>query len=176
MKLFSFQNKAGTLSTERFELIYKTYYSRLFYYSFQFISDEDTAKDIVNDVFEKIWLQRKEIKEETISSFLYKLVQNRCIDYLRHKKAEQQYAELYELIAAETPEDNELYELRLLKIEKIISNLKEPTKGIFTLCYYHNKKYAEVAKAYNISSSAIKKHIMKVLKLLREEFEVKKTD
>ena len=46
------------MSDEDFEIIYKTYYSRLYYYTFQFITDEENSKDIVNDVFEKIWIQR----------------------------------------------------------------------------------------------------------------------
>lgn len=91
MTIFHFSNKNRTLSDEDFEIIYKTYYSRLYYYTFQFITDEENSKDIVNDVFEKIWIQRHELKLETLSSYLYTLVRNRCLDYLRHKKVEQQY-------------------------------------------------------------------------------------
>lgn len=53
MTIFHFSNKNRTLSDEDFEIIYKTYYSRLYYYTFQFITDEENSKDIVNDVFEK---------------------------------------------------------------------------------------------------------------------------
>ena len=35
-----------------------------------------------------------------------------------------------------------------------------------------NKKYAEVAQEYHISSSGIKKHVMKVLRLIRREFDI----
>ena len=87
MTIFHFSNKNRTLSDEDFEIIYKTYYSRLYYYTFQFITDEENSKDIVNDVFEKIWIQRHELKLETLSSYLYTLVRNRCLDYLRHKKS-----------------------------------------------------------------------------------------
>ena len=38
-----------------FEQLYKANYARLYYYAFQFISDAETCKDIVNDVFEKTW-------------------------------------------------------------------------------------------------------------------------
>lgn len=55
---------------------------------------------------------------------------------------------------------------------KIIEKLGEPTKGIFIQCYFQNKKYAEVAQEYHISSSGIKKHVMKVLRLIRREFDI----
>lgn len=174
MKNSNSKNNSTGLSKEKFETVYKTYYSRLFYYCFQFISDEDIAKDIVNDVFEKIWAQRNELKEETLGIYLYRLVRNKCIDFLRHKKIEQQYSELYELIACEYNDDSDLYEYRISKIERIISDLKEPTKSIFTKCYFQDKKYAEVADEYHISKNAVKKHIMKVLRLIREQFEINK--
>ena len=170
MTIFHFSNKNRTLSDEDFEIIYKTYYSRLYYYTFQFITDEENSK--VNDVFEKIWIQRHELKLETLSSYLYTLVRNRCLDYLRHKKVEQQYADLYDLISQKEFDDSELYEYRMSRIEKIIEKLGEPTKGIFIQCYFQNKKYAEVAQEYHISSSGIKKHVMKVLRLIRREFDI----
>lgn len=117
MTIFHFSNKNRTLSDEDFEIIYKTYYSRLYYYTFQFITDEENSKDIVNDVFEKIWIQRHELKLETLSSYLYTLVRNRCLDYLRHKKVEQQYADLYDLISQKEFDDSELYEYRMSRIE-----------------------------------------------------------
>lgn len=172
MTIFHFSNKNRTLSDEDFEIIYKTYYSRLYYYTFQFITDEENSKDIVNDVFEKIWIQRHELKLETLSSYLYTLVRNRCLDYLRHKKVEQQYAALYDLISQKEFDDSELCEYRMSRVEKIIEKLGEPTKSIFIQCYFQNKKYAEVAQEYHISSSGVKKHVMKVLRLIRKEFDI----
>lgn len=173
MKIFRFPN-TSRLSEERFETVYRAYYSRLYYYCFQFISDTEASKDIINDVFEKLWTQRHELKEETLSTFLYTLVRNKCLDYIKHKKVEQQYTELYKLITYEEPDEYELYEQQISQIEKIISDLDEPTKSIFTKCYSLNKKYAEVAEEYNISTNGVKKHIMKVLRLIRGKFETKK--
>ena len=43
--------KKHLLSEENFEIVYKNYYSRLYYYSFQFIADEETSKNILKYVF-----------------------------------------------------------------------------------------------------------------------------
>lgn len=166
--------KKHLLSEENFEIVYKNYYSRLYYYSFQFIADEETSKDIVNDVFERIWLQRNELKIETLALYLHTLVRNRCLDYLKHKKVEQKYEELYSIIMKqEVSDDLDLYESQMVRIEKVISELGEPTKSIFTKCYFQNKKYTEVAQEHQISISGVKKHIMKVLRLIRMEFNIK---
>ena len=162
--------------TYSFEQIYKENYARLYYYAFRFITDEDTCKDIVNDVFEKAWQNFGKLNPETASAYLYAQVRNRCIDHLRHQQVEEQYADFYRAITEEdmdtSPDEREE---RLQRIEAFIEQLKDPTKTILKECYYENKKYQEVAEDFGISTNGVKKHIMKALKMLREEFGIRKT-
>lgn len=161
--------------TYRFERMYKENYARLYYYAFRFLTDEEACKDVVNDVFEKVWQQFDELKAETSSAFLYTQVRNRCIDRLRHQQVEEQYAELYRALSEDVSEIRaDEREERLARIEKTIANLTDPTKTILKQCYYENKKYQEVADEFGISVSGVKKHIVKALKILREEFGIKK--
>lgn len=161
--------------TYSFEQLYKENYARLYYYAFRFITDEETCKDIVNDVFEKAWQNFGKLNPETASAYLYAQVRNRCIDYLRHQKVEEQYADFYRAITEEdmdtSPDEREE---RIRRIEAFIEQLKDPTKTILKECYYENKKYQEVAENFGISTSGVKKHIMKALKMLREEFGIRK--
>lgn len=161
--------------TDRFERMYKENYIRLFYYAFRFLTDEEACKDVVNDVFEKAWQQFDELKTETASAYLYAQVRSRCIDRLRHQQVEEQYAELYRALSEDVFEIRaDEREERLARIEKTIASLTDPTKTILKECYYENKKYQEVADEFGISVSGVKKHIMKALRLLREEFGIKK--
>ena len=170
MAIFHFQKHRNTISKELFESVYRDYYTRLYYYSFQFVEDSELSKDIVNDVFEKLWTQRDELRTETLSTYLYTLVRNKCLDYLRHEKVEERYADLYETVTSDDQEDMDVYEERMQRIERILADLTEPTKSIFMACYFRNKKYAEVAEDFHMSTNGIKKHIMKVLRLIRKEF------
>lgn len=157
--------------TYHFEQLYRENYVRLYYYAFRFITDEEVCKDIVSDVFEKAWWHFEDLKPETATSYLYVQTRNRCIDYLRHRQVEEQYADFYRIV---TEEDAGIapgeMEERVRHIEKFIEQLKDPTKTILKECYFDNKKYQEVAEEFGISIHGIKKHIMKALRLLREEF------
>lgn len=157
--------------TSRFEQLYKENYARLYYYAFRFITDEEVCKDIVNDVFEKAWLHFEDLKPDTATSYLYVRTRNRCIDHLRRRQVEEQYADFYRIV---TEEDADIapdeMEERVQRIEKCIEQLKDPTKTILKECYFDNKKYQEVAEEFGITIHGIKKHIMKALRLLREEF------
>lgn len=158
-----------------FEQLYKGNYARLYYYAFQFISDTETCKDIVNDVFEKTWNLYESLQQETITAYLYANVRNKCIDHLRHSLVKEQYAEFYKAVTQEEA-DNGFGEReeRIARIEKVIEELTDPTQTILKECYYENKKYQEVADEFGMSINGVKKHIMKALRLIREEFGVKK--
>ena len=158
-----------------FEQLYKANYARLYYYAFQFISDAETCKDIVNDVFEKTWNLYESLQQETITAYLYANVRNKCIDHLRHSLVKEQYADFYKAVTQEEA-DNDFSEReeRIARIEKVIEELTDPTKTILKECYYENKKYQEVADEFGISTNGVKKHIMKALRLIREEFGIKK--
>ena len=107
------------------------------------------------------------MKPETATAYLYVQTRNRCIDYLRHRQVEEQYADFYRIV---TEEDTDTFpdemEERVQRIEKIIEQLTDPTKTILKECYFDNRKYQEVADKFGISISGVKKHIMKALRLL----------
>ena len=44
-----------TNSISAFENVYKTYYIRMYHYAYGFINDMDASKDVVSDVFSKLW-------------------------------------------------------------------------------------------------------------------------
>lgn len=163
------------LKIHRFEQLYKENYARLYYYAFRFITDEEVCKDMVNDVFEKAWQNFESLRPETAAAYLYAQTRNRCIDYWRHRQVEEQYSDFYRIV---TEEDTDIapdeMEERMQRIEAIIEQLTDPTKTILKECYFNNKKYQEVAEKFGISIHGVKKHIMKALRLLREEFGVRR--
>lgn len=163
-----------TENKDGFEQLYKDNYARLYYYAFQFISDAEICKDIINDVFENAWNQFDSLRQEPLSSYLYTSVRHKCIDHLRHSLVEAQYADFYRTIIHEEADiDFSEREERIARIEKVIEELTDPTKTILKECYYENKKYREVAEEFGISTNGVKKHIMKALKRIREEFGIK---
>ena len=59
---------------------------------------------------------------------------------------------------------------RLERVQKVINSLSPQTRKVLEGCYFSGKKYVEVGNELGISVNTVKKHIMKVLNLLREEF------
>lgn len=91
------------MKTDHFEQLYWGNYARLYYYAFRFVADEEACRDIVNDVFEQAWKDREQLQEATAVACLYTRTRNRCIDYLRHRQVEQQYATFLRTLTSEDP-------------------------------------------------------------------------
>lgn len=158
------------MKKKSFDILFRELYTPLYYYALQIVRDVEVSKDIASDAFEHIWMKRRDIEEATAKSYLYVYVRNKSIDHLRHMQTREQYrrffTELTELsVQMEYKEQDE----RMQGIENAMSKLTPHTKHILEECYVQRKKYKEVAEEMNISVSAVRKHIVKALKLIREE-------
>ena len=66
-----------------FEQIFMEYYPRLATFAGKFVPDE-TAEDIVQECFLKIW-ENPHIELRNVSSLLFTMVRNACLNELRHR-------------------------------------------------------------------------------------------
>lgn len=60
-------------------------------------------------------------------------------------------------------------EERVRRMERCLERMTDPTRSIVKQCYYDGKKYREVARERGITPDGVKKHIVKALRMLREE-------
>ena len=72
---------------QSFDYFFRRYYAALCFFAQSIIHHTEDAKDIVQDCFIKLWDEAAiEEKTDTVKSFLYTMVRNRCIDFVRKQK------------------------------------------------------------------------------------------
>ncbi len=159
---------------KEFDVLFKTYYSRLYCYAFHIINDLEASKDITSDAFEYLWLHFSEIKATTAKSYLYAYAHSKSIDYLRKLCIHKEYTKYVELTADDV--DNHFCEFdeRIMMIRKVMDKLPVNTRHILEECYIRRKMYKEVAEELDISVNTVKKHIVKALRLIRLEMSEKR--
>ena len=141
------------------------------YHAFSFLNDEEDARDAVNDVFEKVWLNFEKIEQsKSLVPFLYALVRNHCVSLLRHKKVKERFTNESRLKEEVMGEEYIEYELLIERLYGSIEKLPEQTKVVFRKCFLDGKKYQEAADELSISKNTVKTHINKALQILREEY------
>ncbi len=156
-----------------FSSLFTAYYSDLVMFATTFLKDLDSSEEIVQDVFLKLWEDREVIiVTTTLKSFLLKLIQNRCLDWLRHAKVINTH---YESVLCNLPLlecDTENYILRS-EIEKIVKKaldkIPDEIAEPFKLNRYEGLKYREIAEKMNVSNRTVEVRVGKVLQILRDE-------
>ena len=167
-------NENDKHSIDQFRRLYEKYAPALISFARRFVG-HDAAEDIIQDVFLKLWeLKSFTIIDESIRSYLYRSVQNSCLNYLRHEVIHHEYinrasAELkIEELQFCTMDDILIKDGQLKSLHKAIEELPPKCREVFTLYYFEEKKNAEIALQCNISVRTVETHIYHALKLLQK--------
>ncbi len=73
-----------------FSELYLIYYPKLVRFAKEFVMSEEDAENITQDVFTDLWEKRESMDHiENMNAYLFRLVRNKCLDYLKHKVFEQ---------------------------------------------------------------------------------------
>lgn len=156
-----------------FDFIFNYYYSGLCAYSLKYIQEKETVEDIVQDFFVSLWLKSNQtIITDSLKSYLFTSVKNRCLDYLKHHEVEKKF-NLNTLIYSAPPEETnfdiyvetELREAISAGLEKLAPRCRE----IFELSRFKGLKNQEIADKLNISKRTVELQISLALKTLRLE-------
>ncbi len=156
-----------------FEVLFKAYHTRLYFYAFNIINDQASAEDIVEDVFGYIWENYEDmVKDISPLPLLYSLTKSRCIDYLRHNDVKERFRESMlksqSPASYETAEENNDHHQRITQVMQAIKELPPQTRKVFEACFFHGKKYKEVSGEMNISVNTVKTHITRALSFIRK--------
>ena len=150
---------------------FETYYSNLCFYANSFMRDFELSRDLVQDVFLKLWDKRELQPDSTeMEAYLYRSVKNRCLDQLKRNQIKDKYrASILYLVSQEEKCFSDPLEQQEIidQIEKAISTFPQLTVKIFDLSRNKGMKYHQIATELEISVKTVEAHISKALKILR---------
>ena len=167
-KLNEGMNINGTMSVHDYEGLFMQNYERLYYHAYAISQDEDVAKDVVSDVFMNVWRLRETIDRNTVLSYLYTSVRNRCLDQLKQRNRQVPLLEdvLNELEHYTETDWNE-YEARIAHLKAELSRQPERVRRVLYLRFYEQKSNQEVADLLGISVDGVKKIIQRSFAQMR---------
>ena len=155
-----------------FDALFRAYYEPLCNYACSMLKgDMDTAEDIVQDRFFKLWEKRESLEiNYSIKSYLYKMVYNACLNRIRSEKVQNQYKqynvtyiEANPVMAIDTTFDMQE------NIKKAIAELPKQCRVVFELNRFEELKYREIAEQLDISIKTVENQMGKALRVLREK-------
>jgi len=146
--------------------------NKLLRFALQILQDEDEAKDVLQDVFLKLWEKRNELnKVENLEAFAMRMIRNRCLDLIRSKRTISiGTIKIKNLPGEECSEDNLLEDSDTANhLKQIISALPELQRTIIHLRDIEQLEYDEISKATDLNVNAIRVNLSRARKKVRDE-------
>ena len=164
-----------------FSELYLIYYPKLVRFAKEFVMSEEEAENIKQDVFTDLWEKRESMN---YIENLFRLVRNKCLDYLKHKVFEQKYVEnvkasfetelnlkLQSLDRFDVYDISERNQMENL-IRDAINSLPKRCRDIFLLSRMEGLKYREISERLGISVNTVECQMGIALKKLRAKLNV----
>lgn len=153
-----------------FEEAFIAHFKGLHSYALTIVRDEDTAEEMVQNVFFKLWEKKESIRvQQSLSSYLYRAVYNESLNYIRHNKVKLSYQA--DALKTHDEADNGLSEAKTRelewKIQVALNELPEQCRTIFQMSRFEDMKYREIADKMGLSVKTVENQMGKALKLMR---------
>lgn len=165
-------------SQKAFGEIMEYWYTPLYNFALGYLNNSENTKEVIQDVFLKLWDNRNNLNENTnLNAYLYAVTRNRCIDVVRrerlmiqfqnHKKEE--YLRLTESFEALSDPilDNLFANEVQHEINRAVEHLPEQCKKVFIMSRKEGMKNKEISQSLHLSEKTIESHLTKALKTIR---------
>lgn len=172
-----FQNDHTLLSKIRegdesaFSSFYEQHWTVVHRFVMKYLKCQDLSDDVTQDIFIRLWEGRADLPEiASLKSYLFVTARNTAFNVLRKATVQETLKEKIVLAAVasrNTIEDDMLSVEYLDHLKKVVKTLPLQTQKIFSLCREEEKSYQEVSQMLGISKDAVKKHMVRSMKLLR---------
>ncbi|MEN8118550.1 MAG: RNA polymerase sigma-70 factor [Bacteroidota bacterium] len=156
---------------EAFDQIFKKYGDRLFGFALSYLKSKEETEGLVQDVFLKIWENRKKLKKESsLKSYLFTIAYHDMCQIFRKKQIHEKFLE--EKGAAENIIINleELLEYKATyeQVDQLIDKLPEKQRIIFIKSRKEGKSSREIGEEMNLAPGTVDNQVSAALKFLRK--------
>lgn len=159
-----------------FSYLYDNYAAALNGVIFKIVQNEDTAEDILQEAFLKIWnnISMYDAAKGRLFTWMLNIARNLAIDFLRSKRHRNQQQILTDENALNNvPADVAAMErFDVIGIRKQLANLKPEQKQLIDLAYFGGYTQDEIAKETGIPLGTVKTRMRTAISELRKIFQV----
>lgn len=152
-------------TTNDIEQLFRTHYVEMHRLAMLVLRDEDTARDIVHDVFES--LLRSGLTDVS-GQYLLKAVRNRCLNHIKSLSVRDRMKELYAVDEQEIADDEWPDDETIAMIHSTVANdLTDACRRVVNMRFAEGMSYKEISATLGISEVAVYKHLRHAIDVLR---------
>jgi RNA polymerase sigma factor (sigma-70 family) len=152
------------VTTEEYNDCVLTHSDGVFRFILKNLANRADAEDVVQNAFEKLWVNREQVLAEKAKSYLYTVAYNAMIDQIRKRKFID-----HSETAPETGSDRHERQMEARElIDKTLSSLTPTHKSLLLLRDYEGYSYEEIAQITELSLSQVKVYLFRARKQFQE--------
>jgi RNA polymerase sigma-70 factor (family 1) len=155
-----------------FKLLYEQYSNRIYKLSIRYLKSPPLAQEIVQDVFLKLWFERKNMRvDKPVEAWLITVAKNKLINQFRKMASEWNTCSH---INIEIGTDNAEAAIKIMNAELeqqlnvMINQLPQMQKKIFHFAKDEGLSYSQIASKLDISPLTVKTHMARALDKIRK--------
>lgn len=157
---------------DAFKKLFFRYRLKVYYFAFRFLRNKEEAEEVVQEVFIRIWNNRKQLNEAlSFNSYLFTITKNFIFNLNRDKINHQAFIDFILPYCSETENNTEEAVISNdleLHLKEAIENLPPKRKLIFKKSREEGLSYPQIASELNISEKTVEAQIHLALKWLKK--------
>lgn len=145
-----------------FGILYDRHVSIVYNKCITLVKNKEIAKDLTHDIFLKAFLKLSSFKgNSSFRTWLLSITYNVCIDSLKKTKQfiKVPIDEVKIPIVSEDDNDQEIMEMQVNRLEKLLNKIPTDDKMILLMKYQDDLSINEIEQVLNIKESAVKMRI-----------------
>ncbi len=156
------------LDKTEFKVIFDKHFDELRRYIYYRCGDEETASDLAQEVFMRVWEKRSQLEKDYIKPLLYKMAGDCVVSDYRKRSVQAGFVQNMRIESEYlSPQDELQFEELKQQYEKALKHLTESQRTAFLMSRNDELKYQEIAERLQISVKAVEKRITETLRVLR---------
>ena len=156
------------LDKTEFKVIFDKHFDELRRYIYYRCGDEETASDLAQEVFMRVWEKRSQLEKDYIKPLLYKMAGDCVVSDYRKRSVHAGFVQNMRIESEYlSPQDELQFEELKQQYEKALKHLTESQRTAFLMSRNDELKYQEIAERLQISVKAVEKRITETLRVLR---------
>jgi RNA polymerase sigma-70 factor (ECF subfamily) len=157
-----------------FQLIYDRYRNRIYQTAVRYLKSPLLAQEVVQDVFLKLWIERKNIKtDQPVEAWLYTVAKNNLINRLKKIANEWKAINNLKLLTQQfiDSSSNKIEEAQYNeRLQKAIQSLPPHQQKVFYFARNEHLTYIQIGEKMGISPLTVKTHMSRALLHIKTHF------
>ena len=155
------------MNRKEYNIAIEKHGQNLFGFVFKYLRNEEDSRDIVQDVFEKLWKNRKSVESTKVKAWMFSTGHTTLINFAKRKNRTVYNTD-------SIPENGVSYNQYETKqtIDRVLSILPPIQKSIVLLRDLEGYSYIEIGEILDISESQVKVYLFRARKKMQKQLRI----